>query len=170
MISTFQSPNSSKTASTFKNKTRVLIACEDGEVGDGLVEVLKTTSLKAERAVDFTSACKLLKTGKFQVVFATPRVSGGSWEKLLDFAHSKAQALSFVIVARSFDLNDWGNCLKNGAFEVLDSACEISRAGEVAMHAISATWAMAGHESTQPGILELNDLSTFSSNCSKAET
>jgi DNA-binding NtrC family response regulator len=170
MISTCQSPSRSKTAPTFKNKGRVLIACEDGEVGDGLVEVLKTKNLKAERAVDFTSACKLLKTGKFQVVFATPRVPGGSWEKLLDFAHSKAQALAFVIVARSFDLSDWGNCLKNGAFEVLDSVSEISRAGEVAMQAISAAWATAGHEATLPGMLELHDLSPFSANCSKVET
>jgi DNA-binding NtrC family response regulator len=159
MINTYRSPTRSKTESPFKG--RVLIACEDGRVADELVKILKTTNLRSERARDFTSACKSLKTGKFQVVFATPGVPGGSWEKLVDFAHGNGQAPSFVIVARSFDLRDWANCLKNGAFEVLDSISEIARAGEVAMQAFSAAFAVARQGSAQQEIVELHDLSPF---------
>ncbi len=159
MISTCQSPTGAKTGSTFQG--RVLIACGDGQVADELVEILKTTNLRSERAMDFKSACKLLKTRKFRVVFATPDVRGGPWEKLMDFARSSGQALSFVIVARSFDMSDWANCLRNGAFEVLDSASEISRAGEVAMQALSAAFAVARQESARPETVELHELTPF---------
>jgi DNA-binding NtrC family response regulator len=163
MMSTCESPTRSKPVARFTPtfKGRVLIACEDVQVADELVEVLKSTHLRLERAVNFTSACKLLKTGKFQVVFATPRIPGGSWKKLMDFAYSRGQTVSFVVVARSFDLSDWANCLKNGAFEVLDLVRELSRASDVAMQAFSAAWAIAGLESRRPEILELHDFSPF---------
>ena len=164
MISTLQSPIRSKpvSRSTPKFKGRVLIVSEDGQVADELLTVLKRANLRSERARDFTSACKLLKTGKFQVIFATPRIPGGSWEKLRAFVESRGQALSFVIVARSYDLSDWGNCLKNGAFEVLDSISEISRAGDVAMQAFTAEWTIAKQESAQPELLQMHDLAAFS--------
>jgi DNA-binding NtrC family response regulator len=135
-----------------------LIVCEDGQIADELLEVLKKADLRSELAMDFRSACKLLKTGNFQVVFTTPGVPGGSWEKLMEFVRGNGETISFVIVARSFDLSDWANCLKNGAFEVLDSMSEISRAGEVAVKAFSATWAIAGQKSTQRELVDTSAL------------
>jgi DNA-binding NtrC family response regulator len=157
MVSTYQSPLRSKAPSA--SKGRILIACEDGQVAEELVEVLRRANLKSERAMDFTSACKLLKTGKFQVIFTTPGVPGGTWEKLMEFGRGSGKDLSFVVVARSFDLSDWANCLKNGAFEVLDSISEISSAGEVAMNAFLAAKAIAGRKSTRRVVVELPDLS-----------
>ncbi|HTC62004.1 MAG TPA: hypothetical protein VK709_04120 [Candidatus Saccharimonadales bacterium] len=170
MISTYQSPTRSKPTSTFKAKGRVLIACEDSQAADELVAILKKANLRPEWAKDFTSACKLLKTGKFHVVFATPRVSGDSWQKLMDFARGRGQALSFVIVARSFDLSDWASCLKYGAFEVLDSISEISRVGDVATQALSAAWALAGQASERHEIMELHDLTPFNAECPEVAT
>jgi DNA-binding NtrC family response regulator len=152
MISTYQIPLRSNAPSA--SKGRILIACENGQIADELAEVLKRAKLRSEQAVDFTSACKLLKTGKFQVVFTTPGIPGGSWEKLMEFGRGSGKTLSFVIVARSFDLSDWAECLKNGAFEVIDSISEISGAGEVAVNASSAARAIAGQESTRREIVE----------------
>jgi DNA-binding NtrC family response regulator len=159
MISTYQSPIGSKAATAIRG--RILIACEDEPIAGELVAVLKQASLRSERAIDFEAACKLLKSGKFQVVFATPGFPGGSWEKLMNFARGTGQGVAFVIVARSFDLGDWGNCLKNGAFEVLDSISEISRASEVARQAFSAEVASMGKDSERREIVDLHDLSPF---------
>jgi DNA-binding NtrC family response regulator len=142
-------------------KGRILIVCDDPQVSEELLIALKSANLRPERAADFTSACKLLKSGKFQVVFATPRVPGGSWDKLMNFARSRYQALPFVVVARSFDMSDWANCLKNGAFEVLDSVNEISKAAEIATQAVSASWKIAEHEPIPQAIVKLHDLSAI---------
>ena len=172
MISTYRSPIRSRSASTLTSTSKplVMIACEDGQVAEDLVAVVKRANLRSVWAKDLTSACKLLKTGTFQVIFATPRVSGDSWQRLMDFALSRSQTPSFVIVARSFDLSDWANCLKNGAFEVLDSISEISRAGEVATQALSAARTLAGQEFTQQEIPELHDFKPFRAQYPEAAT
>jgi DNA-binding NtrC family response regulator len=159
MISTYQTPKRSKIAPAVRG--RILLACEDILIAGELAAVFGRANLRSERAMDFKSACKLLKSGRFQVAFATPGVPGGSWEKLMDFARDTGQAVLFVIVARSFDLSDWGNCLKKGAFDVLDSISEISKAGEVAMQAFSAAHASVGQVSAQRKSVELHDLSAF---------
>jgi DNA-binding NtrC family response regulator len=159
MISTYQSPLGSKAAPAVRG--RILIACEDESIAHELVAVFKQANRGSEQAMNFKTACKLLKSGRFQVVFATPGIPGGCWEKLMDFVRYAGQPVPFVIVARSFDLSDWGNCLHNGAFEVLDSISEISKAGEVAMQAFSAAHASVGQVSAQRKSVELHDLSAF---------
>jgi len=43
-----------------------------------------------------------------------------------------------VLIARSFDFNEWGESLEGGAFDVLDALQELPKAAEVASQAFSA--------------------------------
>jgi len=48
----------------------------------------------------------------------------GSWRRLTDIANHYDLGFEVVLWARSFDLLEWTEALKDGAFDVLDAMCE----------------------------------------------
>src|SRR6266850_4985279 len=109
---------------------RLLIVCDD----DSDIERLKTTLQEAgfvsEGAKSITAGCEAAKSGRFQVVVSTPVLRDGSWRRLADIANHYDLGFEIVLWARNFDLAEWVEALKDGAFDVLDAMCEQPKAVE----------------------------------------
>ncbi len=120
-------------------KRRVLIAHDDHSIARKLGYIFRTAHLNSERVKTVRAACESLQSGRFQVVFAAPALCDGAWHQISDFAKGCKLAPPIVVVARAFDLQDWGESLKRGAFDVLDILNEIPKAAEMARQAFSST-------------------------------
>ena len=64
------------------------------------------------------------------MVVSTSLLSDRSWRRFTDIANHCDLGLEVVLRARNFDLAQWGEALKEGAFDVLDALCELPRAVE----------------------------------------
>jgi DNA-binding NtrC family response regulator len=119
---------------------RILIVCDD----DSETERLKTTFQEAgfisEGAKSITAGCEAAKSGRFQVVVSTPLLRDGSWRRLADIANHYDLGFEVVLWARNFDLAEWVEALKEGAFDVLDALCELPRAVEAVKIALWAAY------------------------------
>ncbi len=49
------------------------------------------------------------------------------------------QALRLILLARTFNLNEWAEALEVGAFEALDVLCDLPKAAEAANRALGTT-------------------------------
>ena len=74
------------------------------------------------------------------MVVATPLLSDGSWRRLIDVANHYNPDFVVILLARTFDLREWAEALKDGAFDVLDALHELPRAVEVAKRALWAAY------------------------------
>ena len=98
---------------------RILIVCDDNSDTERLKGVLREAGFVSEWARSITEGCKAAKSGRFQVVVSTPVLSDGSWRRLTDIANHYDLGFEVVLWARSFDLLEWTEALKDGAFDVL---------------------------------------------------
>src|SRR5712691_11076443 len=67
-------------------------------------------------------------------------LSDGSWRRLTDIANHYDLGFEVVLWARNFDLPDWAEALKEGAYDVLDAMCEQPRAVEATKRALWAAY------------------------------
>jgi len=74
------------------------------------------------------------------VVVSTPLLRDGSWRRLTDIANHYDLGFEVVLWARNFDLAEWVEALKEGAFDVLDALCELPRAVEAVKIALWAAY------------------------------
>jgi DNA-binding NtrC family response regulator len=81
------------------------------------------------------AGCESAKSGRFQVVISTPVLGDGSWRRLVDIASHYDLGFVVVLVASTFDCNQWAEALENGAFDVLDVLHELPKAAEIAQRA-----------------------------------
>ena len=79
-----------------------------------------------------TAGCEAAKSGRFQLVLSPPLLSDGSWRRLIEVADHYDLSFEVVLLARNFDLNQWAEALKDGAFDVLDVIYELPKAADVA--------------------------------------
>jgi len=107
---------------------RILIVCDDDSDTERLKTILQKAGIVSECAKSFTAGCVAAKSGRFQVVVSTPLLSDGSWRRLTDIANHYDLSFEVVLWARNFDLSEWVEALKEGAFEVLDALCELPSA------------------------------------------
>ena len=121
----------SKTRSSLTLKVpdgaRILIVCDDTE---RLKSILQKAGIVSECAKSITAGCEAAKSGRFQVVVSTPLLRDGSWRRLTDIANHYDLGFEVVLWARNFDLAEWVEALKEGAFDVLDALCELPKAVE----------------------------------------
>jgi DNA-binding NtrC family response regulator len=110
----------------------ILVACDEDAVAERLRMIFRSSNFKSERTKTIKATCRSLISGRFQVVFTAPRLSDGAWQQLFEFSRRRELGLSVVVMARTFDMHDWGDSLKCGAFDVLDILEEIPKAAEVA--------------------------------------
>jgi DNA-binding NtrC family response regulator len=102
------------------------------------------------QAVDnIEAACQLAKSGHFQVVFSAPKLADGSWMRLIDFSNRRGLGFEVVLVARTFNLNQWAEALERGAFDVLDVLYDLPKADVVAKRALEAAYANQSQLHTQ---------------------
>jgi DNA-binding NtrC family response regulator len=128
--------------STFKvpEGARFLIVCEDNSDTDRLKNILREAGFVSEWARSITEGCEAAKSGRFQVVVSTPRMWDGSWRRLADIANHYDLGFEVVLWARSFDLLEWTEALKEGAFDVLDAMGEAPKAVESTKRALWAAY------------------------------
>lgn len=65
------------------------------------------------------------------------RDSGGAWPNL---GSQHDLRFEIILLARTFDLNEWSEALQVGAFEVLDVLCDLPQAAEVAKRAFGTAY------------------------------
>ena len=119
--------------------SQILIVCEDSSA-ERLKTVLREAGVGSETAKSMTAGCELARSGRFQTVVSTPLLSDGSWRRLIDIANHYDLGFEIVLLVRHFDLAEWAEALKDGAFEVLDAVGELPRAAEVVKHALWAAY------------------------------
>jgi DNA-binding NtrC family response regulator len=119
---------------------RILIVCDDNSDTERLKDVLREAGFVSEWAKSITEGCEAAKSGRFQVVVSTPRMWDGSWRRLTDIANHYDLGFEVVLWARSFDLLEWTDALKEGAFDVLDAMCEQPKAVESTKRALWAAY------------------------------
>jgi len=118
--------------------TRILIVCDDDPITECLKTVFREAGFSWKTAKNMTEGCESAKSGRFQLVVCPPLLSDGSWRRLIEVADHYDLSFEVVLLARNFDLNEWAQALKDGAFDVLDVISELPKAAEVATGAFRA--------------------------------
>src|SRR2546421_11832485 len=141
---TRESTGESKTHSGLPLKVpdgaRILIVCDDDSDTDRPKAVLQEVGFVSECAKSLSGGCEAAKSGRFQVVVSTPLLRDGSWRRFTDIANHYDLGFEVILWARTFDLAEWGEALKEGAFDVLDAVCELPRAVEAIKTALWAAY------------------------------
>jgi DNA-binding NtrC family response regulator len=119
---------------------RILIVGEDEAVNQQLRTTFQGAGLVSETAKSITSACQSAKSGRFQALVSTPVLRDGSWRRLVDIAKHYELGFEVVVMARHFDLLEWSEALRDGAFDVIDAASELPIASETMKRALWAAY------------------------------
>jgi DNA-binding NtrC family response regulator len=119
--------------------SQILIVCEDSSA-EPLKAVLRQAGIALRTANSMTAGCELARAGRFQVVVSAPLLSDGSWNRLTDIANHYDLGFEVVLLVRHFDLAEWAEALKDGAFDVLDVLSDVPRAAEVLKRALWAAY------------------------------
>jgi DNA-binding NtrC family response regulator len=122
------------------DKARVLIISDDDSITRRLKHILLEAGFVSECAKSITAGCKSARSGRFQVVISTPMLADGSWRRLIDIASHYDLGFVVVLVASTFDLNQWAEALEEGAFDVLDVLHELPKAAEATKRALWAAY------------------------------
>jgi DNA-binding NtrC family response regulator len=116
----------------------ILIVSDNHSDMQELKVVFRKAGLTSEVATTMTAGCESAISGRFQVLFSSPLLADGSWRRLIDVADHHALNFEVILLARTFDLNQWGEALQVGAFDVLDVLCDLPKAAETARRALGA--------------------------------
>ena len=116
----------------------ILIVSDNHADMQELKVVFRKAGLTSEVATSMTAGCESARSGRFQVLFSSPLLADGSWRRLIDVADHHALNFEVILLARIFDLNQWGEALQVGAFDVLDVLCDLPKAAETARRALGA--------------------------------
>jgi DNA-binding NtrC family response regulator len=121
-----------------REKARILIVCETDSDTGRLKTLLREADLDSESVNNMTSGCELARSDRFGVIFSTPFTGDGSWKRLIDVANQYNLSFEIVLLARTFDLNEWAEAMQVGAFDVFDVLCDFPKAAVTAQHALGA--------------------------------
>ena len=121
------------------NVAQILIVSENDSDTGRLQAALRGAGHTSEVAKSITAGCELAKSGRFEVMFCGPGLGDHSWRRLIDTAHRYDLSCATVLFTRTFDLNEWGEALQAGAFEVMDALYDLPKAAEVAERALKGT-------------------------------
>jgi PleD family two-component response regulator len=121
-------------------KPRILIVHDDDTISKHVEIILLHAGLASERVKSMKEACEYARSGRFQVVVTTPVLGDGSWKRLADVDRQYRPGIVVILVATTFDLNEWGRALEDGAFDVLDALYELPNVAEAARRALWAAY------------------------------
>lgn len=119
---------------------RILIISESDSIAERLAVALSEANFSWERAKSITAGCESAKSGRFQVIVTTPLLADGSWRRLIDIAAHYDTGSVVILVASTFDIQEWTEALEYGAFDVLDALHELPRVAECANRAAWAAY------------------------------
>jgi DNA-binding NtrC family response regulator len=117
------------------DRIRVLTICEKESETKLLKRVFEKAGLTSESTNNLTEGCESLRSSRFDVVFCSPLLQDGSWMRLIDVANHYGLSFEVILLARTFNLNQWAEALQVGAFDVLDVVCDLPKAAEAAEQA-----------------------------------
>jgi DNA-binding NtrC family response regulator len=117
----------------------LIVSDNDSDIRE-LKIVFEKAGLASESARSITEGCESAISRRFQVIFSTPVMADGSWRRLIDVANHYSLSLEVILLARSFDFNQWGEALQVGAFDVLDVLCDLPTAAEAARRALGVDY------------------------------
>ena len=123
-----------------RSTARILIVCETDSDTDRLKKLFRGASLDSENVENMTAGCESARSGRFGVIFSTPFTGDGSWKRLIEVANQHSLSFEIVLLARTFELDQWAEAMQIGAFDVLDVVFDLPRAPEVAQHAFGAAY------------------------------
>ena len=123
-----------------RDLARVLIVCETDSDTGRLKTFLREADLDSESVDNMASGCELARSGRFGVIFSTPFADEGSWRRLIEVANQHSLSFEIVLLARTFELDQWAEAMQIGAFDILDLVFGLPRAAEVAQHAFGAAY------------------------------
>jgi DNA-binding NtrC family response regulator len=121
---------------TVPHKARILIVGDHGSDTERLKTDFRDAGMSTETTNSIAAGCEAAKSGRFQIVFSPPLMADGSWRRLIDVAHQYGLSFEVILLARSFDLNQWAEALQFGAFDVLDVLRDLPKAAETAKLAL----------------------------------
>ncbi len=127
-------------ASTFPDMPQVLIVCDNDYDSQRLEAAFGDVGLASERTNNMAAGCELARSGDFHVIFSSPRLNDGSWMRLIEVANNYGLSFEVILLTRTFDLNQWGEALQVGAFDVLDILRDLPKAAEAAKSALGAAY------------------------------
>ena len=119
-------------------KRRILIVMDDDSISIRLKVILRREGFASECTKSMAAACESAKSGRFPVVVSAPVLFDGSWNCLVDVEGRCTRGFVIILVATTFDLNQWAQAVEDGAFDVLDAVHELPK---VALAARCALWA-----------------------------
>ena len=119
---------------------QILIVSENDSDTGRLQSAFQDAGLTSEVAKGIAAGCELAKSGRFEVMFCKPGLGDQSWRRLIDTARRYDLSFKIVLFTRTFDLNEWGDALQVGAFEVMDALYDLPKAAEVAKRALGGTF------------------------------
>lgn len=122
------------------DKARILIVCEKDSDTNRLKAVFRQAGLASESADNMTAGCESARSDRFGVIFSTPFAGDGSWRRLVELASRRSLRFEIVLLARTFDRNQWAEAMQIGAFDILDVLFDLPRAAEVAQRAFGAEY------------------------------
>lgn len=111
---------------------RILIVCDDDSITERLNLGFGEAGFISECVKSITAGCESARSGRFQLIVTTPLLGDGSWRRLVDIAAHYDFDFVVILVATTFDIQEWTEALGYGAFDVLDALHELPKAGEIA--------------------------------------
>ena len=117
----------------------LMVSDNDSDIKE-LKSVFQKAGLTSETARSITAGCESAISRRFQVIFSTPVMADGSWRRLIDVANHYGLSFEVILLARTFDFNQWGEALQVGAFDVLDVLCDLPKAAEAARRALGTDY------------------------------
>ncbi len=121
-------------------EVRILIISENDSIAQRLAMALSEANFIWERARSITAGCESARSGRFQVIVTTPLLGDGSWRRLVDIAAHYDSGFVVILLATTFDIQEWTEALEYGAFDVLDAVHELPRVAECAKRAAWAAY------------------------------
>lgn len=115
---------------------RILVVTDDDPLAKTVHEILRCDGLVTEQARNLLEALEAARSGQFPVAITTPRLTDGSWKRLVWTAHHVRPRFSVIVLAKTFSLREWAQALDDGAFEVIDALSELPKMTEVVRHAL----------------------------------
>src|SRR5438445_6209997 len=120
--------------------SRILIVCGDDSITERLNLAFREAGFVSECVKSITAGCESARSGRFQVIVTTPLLGDGSWRRLVDIAAHYDSGFVVILLATTFDIQEWTEALEYGAFDVLDAVHELPRVAECAKRAAWAAY------------------------------
>lgn len=122
------------------DEARILVVCGDNSIAERLHLALGEAGLLSECVKTITAGCEFAKSGRFQVVVATPFLGDGSWRRLVDIASHYDLGFVVVLMASNFDFDQRAEAFEDGVFDVLDALHDLPKVAETAKRALWAAY------------------------------